>query len=70
MNEALLTEIERYLAKSGFSPSRFGKLACGNRRVVERLRDGKDVTTRTEARIRQWIAENEDRRPNQGWRRK
>lgn len=70
MNTALLEEIERYLVRSGFSASRFGALACSNSRVVYRLRAGDDVTTRTEARIRQWMADNPDRTPNRGWRRK
>lgn len=68
MNTALLAEIERFLERSGYSASRFGVLAAGNGKLVQRLRAGSDVTTKTEARIRQWIAENEDRRPNRGWR--
>lgn len=52
----LLTEIEGCMAILKIGPHRFGILACGNGRVVERLRAGRPVLTTTEERIRAFIA--------------
>jgi hypothetical protein len=52
----LLKEIEAFLALTGMGPSHFGKQACGNSELVERLRKGKDVHTRTAKAARDYIA--------------
>lgn len=55
----LLTEIESFLAKSGMAATTFGQKAVHEWRLVERLRDGGDVTTRTAERIRAFMAAHE-----------
>ena len=62
MHDALLREIDAFLAETGWSEYRFGMAAITNGRLVERLRAG--VTAKgkpvriwpdTEARIRAFI---------------
>lgn len=61
----LLTEIEAFRAKTAETNPKgkpigekyFGKLAAGNVRLIERLRDGKTVTMRTAERVRTFIKE-------------
>ncbi len=45
--EKLLTEIERYLRRSGMSARAFGVAAKGDPHIVYRLRKGKDITAST-----------------------
>ena len=52
----LLIEIESFLASSGMAATTFGQKSVHEWRLVERLRDGGDVTTRTAERIRTFIA--------------
>lgn len=51
----LLTDIRSFLTKSGMGPSYFGKVACGNSEVVDRLEAGGTVTLVTAERIREFI---------------
>jgi hypothetical protein len=61
----LLSEIEAFRAATAKHSPRgkpigekyFGKLAAGNVRLIERLRDGKTVTMRTAERVRAFIKE-------------
>lgn len=57
MQIALLPLIEAYLTDSGVSAQNFGWFACKNKRLVPYLREGRDVTTRTDAKVRAYIAE-------------
>lgn len=57
MATELLSEIRDFLARTGMGPSYFGKVACGNSELVERLEAGKTVTLVTADKIRQFIAE-------------
>lgn len=53
----LVAKIDAFLSESGMSASYFGKLATGNSEVVARLKAGRSITGRTEARISAFIAE-------------
>lgn len=62
MHDALLREIDAFLAESGWSEYRFGMAAISNGRLVERLRAGTTpkgkpvrIWPDTEARIRAFI---------------
>lgn len=45
MRKDLLEEIELYLKRTGMAPTTFGAKSCKNRKLVERLRAGGDITT-------------------------
>jgi hypothetical protein len=62
MSNSLLSEIEAFLADSGMSPSYFGRCACGNTELVDRLQSGKRVWPETEVRVRAWMLANAARR--------
>lgn len=51
----LLTDIRSFLTRTGMGPSYFGKVACGNSEVVERLEAGGTVTLVTAERIREFM---------------
>ena len=58
----LLPEIEAFLAETGIAETTFGQRAYGDWRLLERLREGGDVTTRTAEKIRAFMASPEARR--------
>lgn len=58
ITDPLLSDIEEYLAARNMGETYFGKVACGNTMLVERLRNGGDVTRKTEAKIRGYMASN------------
>ena len=53
----LLREIELFCARHGMPPTRFGKLAMNDKAFVFALRAGRDVFTRTAAKVRRFMAE-------------
>lgn len=57
MSTDLLTDIRSFLADTGMGRSYFGKAACGNSELVERLERGATVTLVTADKIRSFIAE-------------
>ena len=57
-NDTLVDEIEQFLRESGMEPTIFGHKVQREWRLVDRLRAGGDVTTRTANKIREFIAEN------------
>lgn len=57
MANELLTDIRSFLEQSGMGPSYFGKVACGNSELVERLESGRRVWPETEEKVRTFIAE-------------
>jgi len=63
MHTKLLSEIDAFLAASGYSEARFGMLAARNGRFIERLRGGKRIWPQTEQRVRAWMCANADARP-------
>jgi hypothetical protein len=54
----ILMEIERWLKRTGMSPSRFGRLAVGDSALLHDLRAGRDPSSRTVARIRTFMDRN------------
>jgi hypothetical protein len=57
--DSLLGEIESYCRRWGIAESTFGKLAVNDGKLCVRLRNGKDVTLETAAKIRDFIDEQE-----------
>jgi hypothetical protein len=55
----LLTIVERHLRKNGTPPSRFGREAAGDPRLVFDLRRGREPRPATIARVRAFIAARE-----------
>lgn len=55
MTKSVLSDIETFLAHSGMAATTFGQRAVRDWRLVKRLRDGGDVTTRNADRIREFI---------------
>jgi len=49
--EHFRTEVERFLADKGISPTRFGKEFAGDPLFVFQLREGREPRTETRARI-------------------
>jgi hypothetical protein len=54
-NAHLLQEIDTFLAETGRGEYRFGLIAAGNGRLVERLREGRRVWPETEMKVRAYI---------------
>lgn len=61
--DALLDEIERFLALSGMSVTQFGVEAAGERGIIKRLKAGGDVSTDKLDRIQSYIREWRPARP-------
>lgn len=57
MGNDLLTDIQDFIRATGMGPSYFGKAACGNSELVERLEKGGTVTLTTADRVRTFILE-------------
>lgn len=55
----LLTIVERYLRKRAIPPSRFGRQAAGDPRLVFDLRRGREPRSSTIARVEAFIAADE-----------
>lgn len=55
--ERLLQECEDFLADFRASPSRFGREACSDPKLIYQLRRGREPTARTAARIRRFMRE-------------
>ena len=51
----LLKRIEEYCRAAGIAESTFGKKSVNDGKFVNRLRDGKRVTTATVGRVRQFL---------------
>ncbi|BEV47317.1 hypothetical protein [Afipia carboxidovorans] len=63
MASDLLTDIREFLEQSQMGPSYFGKAACGNSELVERLENGGTVTLITAERVRSFMAERRSAAP-------
>src|SRR6185503_19104017 len=53
--DSLLAEIEAFCRRSGIAESTFGRQAVNDGKLCVRLRNGKDVTLETAAKIRGYI---------------
>lgn len=51
----LLRTIERHLSRTGGTPTRFGRDAIGDPRLVGDLRNGRELRPLTAARVRAFI---------------
>ena len=58
----LLGEIEAFLDETGMAETTFGNMSVRDWRLVERLRDGGDVTTRNAQKIREFMASDAARK--------
>ncbi len=52
----LLWLIEKYLRRTGTAPTRFGRMATNDPRLVFDLRNGRELGIRTERRVRAYLA--------------
>src|SRR5262245_45826264 len=62
--DSLLGEIEAFCRRTGIAESTFGRQAVNDGKLCVRLRNGKDVTLDTAARIRSYISERRPIAPN------
>jgi hypothetical protein len=58
----LLSRIERCLRRTGLSPTRFGRLAVNDGRLIHDLRRGRELRSGTRERILRSIEEIEQER--------
>lgn len=54
----ILRDIEHYLKRTGMAPTRFGRLAVRDPRLVLDLRRGREMTPRLERRVRRFMDEH------------
>lgn len=57
----LLEQVESYLARTRMPPSRFGRLAVGDPRLVGDLRSGRRLRPGTQERLEQYLAHGIER---------
>ena len=62
----LLHEIETFCRRTGIAESTFGRQAVNDGKLCVRLRNGKDVTLETAAKIRGFIDEHPSLQPTNG----
>ena len=58
--EALLAEIEAFLARSGLTPTKFGIAAVNDGHLVANLRQGHSITLKTADKVRAYMREQCD----------
>ena len=63
---SLLEEIEAFCRRTGIAESTFGRQSVNDGKLCVRLRNGKDVTLETAAKIRGFIIENQPSAPTNG----
>lgn len=56
-NGNILFLVDEFLEETGMGPAYFGKKSVGNSELVKRLRNGKDIFSSTERRVRDFIRE-------------
>jgi hypothetical protein len=57
---SVLGKIDRFLKKNGMPPTRFGRLAVNDPRLVGDLRSGREPGVRVTARIEAFIASTDN----------
>jgi hypothetical protein len=60
MDMSVLRKIERYLKETAMPPTRFGRLAVRDPRLVGDLKNGREPGPRLVARIEAFLAESAD----------
>lgn len=58
---AVLSKIERHLRRTAMPPTKFGRLAINDPRLVRDLREGRELRARTAARIEAFLASEPSR---------
>lgn len=53
----ILFLVDEFLEETGMGPSYFGKKSVGNSELVKRLRNGGDIFSSTERRVRNFMRE-------------
>ncbi|OQW77690.1 MAG: hypothetical protein BVN33_01280 [Proteobacteria bacterium ST_bin13] len=61
---SMLLKVERFLRQSAMPPTKFGRLAVNDPRLVEDMRRGREPRERTAARIEAAIATLADQAPS------
>lgn len=56
-NGNILFLVDEFLNETGMGPAYFGKKSVGNSELVRRLRNGGDIFSSTERRVRNFIRE-------------
>lgn len=56
-NGNILFLVDEFLEETGMGPAYFGKKSVGNSELVKRLRNGKDIFSSTERRVRNFMRE-------------
>lgn len=59
---SLIWKIERFLRASGLPPTKFGRLAINDPRLIDDLRNGREPRASTVKRIEAFIADSEQLR--------
>jgi len=59
---SLIWKIERFLRATEIAPTRFGRLALNDPRLVDDLRNGRQLRAATVARVEAFIASQEQAR--------
>ncbi len=49
--------VERFLRQSGLSPTKFGRIAAGDPRLVHDMRNGREIGERMANRLRGFMAD-------------
>jgi 2,4-dienoyl-CoA reductase-like NADH-dependent reductase (Old Yellow Enzyme family) len=55
----LMRRIERFLQRADMAPTRFGREAIGDPRLVSDMKNGRELRDATIARIQAWLDEEE-----------
>ena len=65
MQMSVLRKIEKYLKESAMPPTRFGRLAVNDPRLVGDLRNGREPGSHLVARIEAFLARGPEGRPTE-----
>jgi len=55
----LMRRIEKYMKREDMKPTRFGREAVGDPRLISDIRNGRELRDSTIARIQAWLDEQE-----------
>jgi hypothetical protein len=55
----LIRRIERFLLRADMAPTRFGREAVGDPRLISDMKNGRELRDATIARIQAWLDEQE-----------
>ncbi len=58
-NGSILAEINTFLEESGMPWTKFGRLSCGDPRLVGDLRNGRELRPNTASRVRAFMQQHQ-----------